>query len=198
VALAEADVVAQAEQAAALVGQSIVSVQYVTIDYFREERAPRTEGPRTVTEASEWAEPTWQTPACDSVDYGVELHLNNERVFSITWESPGPLLEGLRLLDSGVIGEGVLAGAATAIWDVSRAGWSEVRGRPISGVRLHHALWDPRTSQQWLPRLTIHVGGDVVDVFLGEGAPGDHEVRPSADNLAILFNPAVLPTWLKA
>lgn len=104
---------------------------------------------------------------------------------------------GLLLLATGVIGEAVTADAATAVWDVSGTGWSSLMNRPISAIHLHHALWDPQTSEKWLPRLSIHFGGDVVEVFLGQGRFDGLEVEPSVDNIAVMFNPPGLPRWIK-
>lgn len=93
-ALTDGDVASQSELAAAQVGKSIVSVRYVDIDYRREEHAPGTGGPRHTVDAAEWAEPTWHATDCDTVDFGVELHMSDLSTFSISWEPPGPLIEG--------------------------------------------------------------------------------------------------------
>ena len=95
-----------------------------------------------------------------------------------------------------LIGQGVTAEAATAVWDVGgRSKWSRLIGQPISHVHLRHAPWEG--SEMWLPRLSVHFAADVVEVLLGEGRPDDPEVHPSADNVAVMFNPTGLPAWVK-
>ena len=93
------DIRLQDEQAAGVEGKRLIVVRYINIDYAREDHAPGVIGPHLIQSGNEWAEPTWQTPQCDSVDFGLELHFPDSAMLSLTWESPGPMIEGLRLVN---------------------------------------------------------------------------------------------------
>ena len=76
------------EHARRLCGLQLAAVRYINLDYSRLDR-PIGDGPRSITDATEWAGPTWQRRTLDAVDYGVELHTDSGRVFSVAWDPPG-------------------------------------------------------------------------------------------------------------
>lgn len=187
------EVQARRRDAERLVGLRLTAVRYCEIDYARLDRPDGHEGPRLVTGEAAWQEPSFRFEFGDVADYGVELEVTADRVFTVSWESPGMQGEGLWLLEVPVIGHAVVPEASTAIWDVSRAGrWDRFTGEEIADVRLHYRPWGPDDGY-WCPRITMTIGGLDIE-FLG-GQAESAKLRPSADSVAVLFPPAALPEW---
>jgi hypothetical protein len=183
--------------ASRLVGLELASVRYVDIDYRRHVNAPGARGPRTIVDSREWEEPTWKYPDCDSIDYGVELTTACNRVFSVTWDPPGPR-EGLGIQESSFLASAVLPGADVAIWDVGHeSGWVHLVGQQTSAVRLHYLPWDAAPAGYWCPRITLTFGPRHVELLLGQGRP-DQAVGPAADNVTVLFDPVTVPEWVQS
>ena len=184
------------EHARRLIGSEIDRVRYINIDYERDQRAAGLIGPRVIVDDDEWSEPTWQFPDCDSIDFGLELETRDGRLFSVTWDPPG-LREGIGLREEPLLGTGVRVDGATAIWDVTNtSGWVHLLGRATSDVVLHYLPWgDP--GGFWCPRITLRFPGATVELLLGEGG-SNRKLGPSADNVAVLFDPERLPDWEQA
>ena len=185
--------VRHAEQMIAL---DLLSVHYVNIDYHREHRAPAAAGQRLIVDDQEWDDPTWQAASADSLDFGLELGLSGDRVFSVTWDPPGEY-EGL------TIREGPLAAALApdgdfAIWDVgARSRWRLLLGRSVTAVTLNYEPWNadrPDDDLRWCPSVTVSLGGETVFLLLGDAWPGP-DLSPSADNVAVVFDREELPSW---
>jgi len=194
-ALTEADVTAHRDDARALVGQRLAAVRYVNIDYVGMTR-PEFEGrgPRLIEADQEWQQPSWDFGSFHSVDYGVELHTSQQRVFAISWEPPGQT-ESLWVDERPLIGSGVSTDAHVAVWDVSsRTRWCEFLDEPTTDVGLHYLAWSPDEPGFWCPRITLWIGDSNIELLLGE-ARGHGELVPAADNVAVLFSPAALPEW---
>jgi hypothetical protein len=169
-------------------------VLYVNIDYFRDRVAPELKGPRLITEAEELAEPTRRWPEGDTVDYGLELSTECGRRFSVTWDRPGPMGEGIGLREAPLLA--TLSGDANiALWDATELSrWSEVIPDTLTEVDLHYLPWDSTSTGYWCPHITLRTETHHVELLLGD-IDRDGELRPSADNVLVLFNPAELPKW---
>lgn len=179
--------------ARSLVGAQLQHVRYFTLDYARDRRAPAAKGPRLILDPREWSEPSWRFPDCDSVDFGVELETADGRVFSSTWDPPG-VHEGLGLRAGHLIGSALNEKADAAIWDVTtRSGWAPLVGQSFTDVRLHYLPWATPPGF-WCRRISLKVGPSLVELLLGEGRV-NNSVGPSADNVAVLFDPPGLPDW---
>jgi hypothetical protein len=171
-----------------LVGQRLAVVRYVDIDYRRDQVAPDGEGPRHIIEAGEWRDPTWRYPGFDSVDFGLELETESGSMFSVTWDPPSRY-EGIGLREQPLLGTGVRADAAVAVWDVTRrSGWAALRGAEILDVTPHYQPCDEHVGSYWCPRITIAFPSTTVDLLLGDAGP-NQQLVPSADNIAIAFDP---------
>lgn len=97
-----------------LVGHRINQVRYVELRY---------EGHQG---------PMWSGANFDSLDYGLELDLDNDTTWSVIWMQRGPN-EGL-LVDEGPLAPTHLrADAATGVWDVSER-WDALGPRAISSI----------------------------------------------------------------
>src|SRR5687767_10597255 len=83
-----------------LTGRSIERVRYVEIRY----EAP--------------LEPMWRGASFDSLDYGLELDLDNATTWSIIWKQSGSN-EALLVCPGPLTPSQILAGADTAVWDVT-------------------------------------------------------------------------------
>ncbi len=176
------------EHARRLQGLGLAVVRYINLDYSRLDRRIR-DGPRAITDATEWAEPTWQRQSFDAVDYGVELQTDGGRVFSATWDLPGALQEGIGLRKVPLLGTALSEDANVAVWNgTQQSRWSAFIGATISDVELAYEPW---TQPQgfWCTRITLHFSDARVDMVLGD-VGADAELRPSADNIAVLFFPA--------
>lgn len=188
------DVAARRSHARQLEGLHVESVLYVNLDYDRERISPGSSGPRQVVEPAELADPTWRLPGCDSLDYGLELTTACGRIFSVTWDPPGPH-EGLGLREAPLLST-LRNDANVALWDatdVSR--WRSIIRGPVVNVDPHYLPWDAAPTGYWCPQVTLHFGSHRVELLLGEGDPVG-TLRPSADNVLVLFDPDSLPSWV--
>jgi hypothetical protein len=177
------------EHARRLCGLELEAVRYINLDYARFER-PIHDGPRAITEAREWEKPTWQWQSFDSVDYGVELLTDCSRVFSVAWDPPGPLQQGIGLREVPLLGTAISEDTNVAVWDVTQQSrWAAFVGTPISDVELDYEPWK-QPEGFWCRRITLRFGGARVEMILGDKGPGE-ELGPSADSVAVLFFPAI-------
>jgi hypothetical protein len=183
-------------QARELVGLVLECVRYVEIDYHRCDYAPDHSGPRPIVDEKEWFNPSWRYDGFDSVDHGVELETADSRIFTITWDSPGRT-EGISIRERPLIGYAVIDEADVAVWDVTtQSGWSRLIGKRIDDVAMHYFPWEsPLTNGFWCPRITLTIDRCPVHLILGEVATPTLTLRPSADNVAVLFPPHVPPSW---
>ncbi len=176
-----------------IVGLQLAAVRYCDLDYVQPDRPDGSRGARYVTGEDECRDPTWRFPFGDSVDHGVEFEMACGRRFTVSWDSPG-WHEGIWIREVPVVGAAVAPEASVAIWDVSRAGrWDQLVGQRVSDVSLAYRPWAPNEGY-WCSRITPTIQGSNVELLLGEGG-ADNELHRSADNIAVLFPPAVLPDW---
>ncbi len=191
---AEAD--AYQAEATDLVGVTIGAIRYLNIDYFAERFRHGEIGPRRVVDDKEWDQPTWRHPACDTVDFAVEIDTRSGRHFTIGWESPGAR-EGLGLRELLALGNAFREDTEVAIWDVGRQSeWRDLVRNVVSAVVLHYERWD-NDGALWCPWITVEIDGQKVEFFLGEGQSDKPDSpEPSATNVAVIFGPAALPRWL--
>jgi hypothetical protein len=176
-----------------LVGQRLAGVRYVTVDYDRWQLAPDSTGRRSIIDDKEWRSPSWRYSSGDSVDFGIELVMQEGTPISITWDSPGPR-EGL------VIHDGIISRHANAaVWDVAvQSKWEGFIGHDVTEVVPHFAKWGQSASELWLPRISVHFGKSRVELLLGQIEHNGTQLVPAANNVAILFNPSQLPGWIPA
>lgn len=174
------------EHARRLLGASIRRVRYFDLDYWRHRWDPSAEGPRHIAAAEEWVDPAWACDGFDSVGFGIELATDDGRLFSVTWDSPGPAGEGVGIREQELVGSALKIGADVAVWDVTHhGGWGAVVGEKVSDVVLHYEKWaDP--DARWCPRMTIHFGDRRAQISLGD-VDENGRLGPSSDNLAVVF-----------
>jgi hypothetical protein len=176
-----------------IVGLELAAVRYCDLDYAQPDRPDGHRGARNVTSKEEWRDPSWRFAFGDSVDYGVELEMGGGTRFTISWDSPG-WHEGIWMRPVPLVGSAVMPEADVAIWDVSRAGrWDQFVGHSVSGLKLAYKPWAPNEGY-WCSRITLTVQGSDIELLLGQGET-DNQLHRSADNIAVLFPPAVLPDW---
>ena len=192
----QADADAYQGEARGLVGETIEAVRYLNIDYFMEHFRHGEVGPRRIVADQEWDQPTWRHPACDTVDFAVEIDTRSGRHFTIGWESPGAR-EGLGLRELLAIGNAFREDTEVAIWDVTRQSeWRDLVGNVVSAVVLHYERWNDDRAL-WCPWITVEIDGKRVEFLLAEGqADKPDSPQPSANNVAVVFGPAALPGWL--
>lgn len=194
-AATEQDVAERRARARRLEGARLAAVRYVTIDYRREELHPSLHGagPRLIEDHDEWKQPTWKFDGFDSMDYGFDLSTDDGRVFSVTWDPPG-WHEGISLREEPLLGVSVRSEADVAIWDVSRdSGWAPLVGARITRVELRYRPWSDAEGGFWCPQISIAVEDVAIEVIMADADQG--RLAPSADNVAVLFSPTVLPAW---
>lgn len=181
-----------------LVGLSISAVRYFDIDYGRFEHGIKEGGPRIITDKAEWVSPRWRYESADSLAYGLELETDTGRVFSITWDPPGPR-EGIGIREESLVGNALRPDAEIAVWDVSeRSRWQEHMGDAVSAVKMHYEPWDDGSGAWWCDRITILIGASVVEILLAEVAFETKKIAKSADDVVVLFNPTELPVWVNS
>jgi hypothetical protein len=175
-----------------MVGQVLIGIRYVNLDYARHQLASPPIGPREVLDEVEWVEPTWRYPDCDSLDFGVELTMTSGRVFTVTWDPPGDR-EGINIREEDLVGGAVIADANVAVWDVTRrSGWARFVDAAVAQIDMNYRPWG--SEGFWCSRVTVYFGAGRVELLLGQGER-DRAVSPSADNVAVLFDPVALPAW---
>ncbi len=183
-------------EASGLVGEAIANVRYLNIDYFMEQFRHGEVGPRLVTAAQEWEDPTWRHPACDTVDFAVELETRSGRCFTVAWDSPGTR-EGLGIRELRALGNAFREDTEVAVWDVTeQQGWRDLVGKPVSRVVMHYEPWD-NAGARWCSWITVEVATKTAEFLLAEGqADQPASPQPSANNVAVIFGPASVPEWL--
>lgn len=173
------------QHAQLMVGAILTSVRYVNIDYERLDRLPASEGtgPRNITDPTEWDAPLWSCPGFDAVDYGIDLVMEDGRIFSVTWDTPGRF-EGIGIRAEPLLSSGFLADADVAIWDVSRKRrWQDKCTRQVTQVDLNYEPWG-LGGGFWCPSIRISFQGSSIELELGE--PGTDCVPiPSSNNIIV-------------
>ena len=176
-----------------MIGQELTAVRYCDLDYALSDRPDGHRGARNVTSEDEWRDPTWRFAFGDSVDHGVELEVTGGARFTVGWDSPG-WHEGIWIRQVPLIGSAVTPDGNVAIWNVSRAGrWDQFVGHSVSDIRLAYKPWAPNEGY-WCSRITLTIQDSDIELLLGKGGT-DNELHRSADNIAVLFPPAILPDW---
>ena len=173
--------------ARSLVGQRIVQVVYVNIDYRGWDLGyPDQSSRRAVIDASEWNEPTWDAGTFHHLDFGIELTTDRDEAWGITWDSPSSVEgESIRLQRVPVSERG-------AVWDVTaREPWSSCLASPITDVVLRYHPWAPGF---WCTRVSMQFGDADVEVLLGD-RDQTAQLSPSADNVAVFWDAASFPGW---
>jgi hypothetical protein len=178
------------------VGAHVDAVRYVDTDYREMERVGPDAGPRRVPGAEEWEVPSWLVPTCHSLDFGVELDVRGAEGVAVTSQIPG-WNEGLVLYRGVLRHTAVRADGNHAVWDVTSWGpWPQILANPIADVELRYEPWDdPEDSGFWCRLITVTLGTFPLRFLLAEGQTGVEQVRPSADNVAVLFPQHRLPAW---
>lgn len=189
--VATAELVAERrDHARELVGSRLSAVSYVLIDYGQPDRPEGSRGPRLILDAVELASPAWRCETFDWADHAVEFTTAASRVFTCSWDSPG-CHEGIWLREVPARGAAYAADANVAVWDVSHAGrWDSYIGAEITGTTLHYREWPG--GGYWCSRITIAFGDRLVYLLLGD-ADVEQRLVPSADNIAVVFSPDLLP-----
>jgi hypothetical protein len=194
-AASDRDVAERREHADGLMGEQVVMVRYVNIDYRREELHPDLldAGVRIIEDAGEVEHPTWRCDGFDAVDYGIELETSDGATWSLTWDPPGDH-EGIGLRKEPLIGSAVSPDASVAVWEVAGSPlWSPITLAPIEGIQLHYFPWDPPWPSFWCPRISLVAGDSRTEIIMGDEEDG--RLVPSATNVAILAPETRLPTW---
>jgi hypothetical protein len=174
------------EHAHQLIGLEVATIHYINLDYSRDDLAPEHLGPRQIIDAQEWQEPTWRFQDCDSVDFGVELHTSDRRVFSITWDPPGEH-EGLGIREQPLLGSAIATIAGVAVWDVTKhSNWPSLTGRKVDDVTLNYEDWGEPGEGFWCPRISLRIGTTRVEFLMADGDT-DGPMSPSGDNVAVTF-----------
>ncbi|HEV7759034.1 MAG TPA: hypothetical protein VGO78_08590, partial [Acidimicrobiales bacterium] len=176
-----------------LVGCRLGAVRYFDIDYERDVRAAGHEGPRRIESNGEWRRPFWRYDGLDSVDFAVEISTTDDRTFTVTWEPLG-FQEGIGIREVAALGYACAEDSPVAVWDVTRRGrWHPYLRRDITRVTLHYLPWD-EPEAAWCPRISLGIGTSTIELLLADADPSG-ALRPSADNVAVLFPPTPLPDW---
>lgn len=145
-------------------------------------------------------EPMWGASNFDSLDYGLELDLDDTTTHSIIWMQKGPN-EAILAAEGPLVGTQLLPSSAIAVWDVTDR-WDELGPRSISSVS---AVWSRHVfgsalnsaGQQVAPGgqsdlclLTVilqALDGREAVITLGEPDP-DGTYRYVADNVSVFFS----------
>ena len=157
---------------AALVGRRVVGTRYAELDY------------------GDTLYPAWRGEGFDSLDYGLEIDLDDDTTWSFIWLQAGHN-EGL-LAFEGTLKPTQLRNDAGRFWDAGDgSGWASVVGRPIRAVEgawLRHT-WNVR-GQSDLCVLTwvLHFDGDSAVVITLGDRDEDGSYRYSHENVAVFFS----------
>lgn len=173
-----------------LVGQRIVRVAYVNIDYRGWDLGYRDQSSRrAITDSAEWSSPTWEVGAFHHVDFGIELTTDREETWAITWDTPNPVGgESLRLQRDPVSQSG-------AVWDVTaREPWSTCLSSPVRDVSLRYHPWSDDSPGFWCTRISMFFDDARAELLLGDRDQAG-ALTPSADNIAVLMDAGSLPPW---
>ena len=158
----------------ALVGRSVVRTRYFEQDL----GAPR--------------EPAWRADGFDSLDYGVELDLDDGSTWSFIWTQAGDN-EGVLAFEGQLVGAQLREDGSYVVSDVSRdSRWRDVLERAIEaveGVWVRHT-WEPDgQSDLCVLSWVLHfAGGRGVVITLGGADPDAGTYRYSHDDVAVFFS----------
>ena|ERR1022692_713781 len=175
--------------ASRLVGQRLVRVEYVNIDYFgwnlgHTDQTVR----RQIAEPAEWSEPAWDAGAFHHLDFGLEFTTADGELWGVSWDSPGPDGESITLWPGRVNEVG-------AVWDVTqREPWRSLIQSEVSQVALRYHPSDVESGGFWCTRVSLSFGSTAVEVLLGD-RDASGSLVPSADNIAVIVGPTGLPVW---
>ena len=146
-------------------------------------------------------EPGWSARGFDSVDYGIELDLDDGSTWSITWEQGGRN-EGIGVRNEPLVPARLLPDAKTSVWDVTSR-WTGAVGRLISG---HNASWQrtefgpahlaatgeqvsgASVSDLCLVALALVLDRAQVVIALGGAEPDGSFTAWARDNLGVFFS----------
>jgi hypothetical protein len=172
-----------------LVGMRIVEVHYINLDYRGWDLGHHDPSVRrAITDEAEWQVPTWDGGQFHHVDLGIELSADGGATWSITWDPLGGR-ESLRLQEGP-------ARQVGAVWDATaREPWRSCLDSPVTDVQLRYHPWDVDAGSFWCSRISLVFGTGVVETLLGDRGPGNNNLVPSADNIAVLLDPSRLPEW---
>jgi hypothetical protein len=166
----------------AWVGRELVAVSYVELDY---------------------GEPGWDAGRFDSIDYGVELELDDGATWAVIWQQRGS--NETLLAYPGTIGAELRPDAEVATWDVSdrwhrhfpgpiarvETAWTKHEWGPaFGGPRFETRLDDGHESDYCLISLVLRGAGDGCAVLTlgGDAADGQGTYTYLADNVAVFFS----------
>lgn len=172
-----------------MIGQRIVRVDYVDIDYRGWELGHRDQSSRRrIIDAAEWTEPTWDAGTFHHLDFGIEMITDRGESWAITWDSPASDGESLRLQRTPV-------SEAGAVWDVTEwEPWRSCISSPLSEVTLRYHPWADEAQSFWCSRISMFFSDNCVEVLLGDRDQAA-ALTASADNVAVLLDPTSLPEW---
>jgi hypothetical protein len=173
-----------------LVGKRIVAVHYIDLDWSGWDLGHHDQSVRRpITDESEWQSPPWDGGEFHHVDLGIEFAVDDDKTWSLTWDVPGDT-ESLRLQ------EGPSSEAGAAVWDVTdREPWRSCLNSAVTDVQLRYHPWNVDEGSFWCSRISIFFGTRRVEALLGDRGPGDNNLVPSANKLAVLLDPSRLPAW---
>ncbi len=82
------------------------------------------------------------------------------------------------------------------VWDVtSREPLRSCIQSAISDVSLRYHPWATESEAFWCTRVSISFGEHGGEVLMGDRQPSGTDLVPSADNIAVLLDPDLLPQW---
>ena len=175
--------------ARSMIGQHLVRVDSVDIDYRGWELGHRDQSSRRrITDAAEWSDPAWDAGTFHHLDFGIELVTDRDETWAITWDSPGSEGESLRLQRTPVREAG-------ALWDVTEwEPWRSCMSSPVSEVAHRYQPWSDNARPFWCSRISIFFNNSRVEVLLGDRDQAA-ALTASADNVAVLLDSNSLPAW---
>jgi hypothetical protein len=164
-------------------GTRLGRVRYLDLDYRRDEFAHGSVGSRVIVDRREWAQPNWDFPGGHTVDFGIELVAESDRVWSVGWIPPGRM-EGLAVYEGAMVPVAISAEASVAVWDVTEhTPWNALLGRPIESVQVEYERRGDSGSW-WCSQIALGFAEASVQLLLAQGTPSG-EVASSADNLVV-------------
>jgi len=158
---------AENDRVASIVGRRLEGGRYVELDYAT-------------------AEPAWDGPGYHSLDYGLELDLDDGSTWSFVWKMNGEA-ECLAAVDGRLVDLELTADAAAEEWPlVDVVEWRPLLGRTVSSVG---SAWN-RVGPGLCPVtwcLSFSVD-EAVAITLGERGHPDGEFYGTANNVAVFFD----------
>jgi hypothetical protein len=181
----KAEVLERNSEASKMTGGRLSYVRYFNIDYdgVTDGEQDGSTGRRVVT-AAEWLHPTWERGDRHTLDYGVDLELEDGTTFTVTWDPPS-WTQSLRFIE-GSIADSRHAHAGTAVWDVSKFGrWSTLVGTHVESVELDYEPWSEK-GDFTCNRAVVRFESANVEFLLSE-LDADEGLAPSVDNIVVSF-----------